>query len=62
MIYSQIYFNLSSGYEKTRGVVTFLKTASAQDLMMVSPGAVDNSQLKELGIKIVEWKRNVQKL
>ncbi|CAN5786988.1 hypothetical protein BH24ACI1_BH24ACI1_05990 [soil metagenome] len=34
--------------------MAFRKTASAQDLMMDSPGAVDDSQLKELGIKIVE--------
>lgn len=40
--------------ENIRDVVAFPKTASAQDLMMDSPGNVDNSQLKELGIKIVE--------
>jgi aspartyl-tRNA synthetase len=40
--------------ENIRDVVAFPKTASAQDLMMDSPGAVDVSQLKELGIKIVE--------
>jgi len=54
MIYSQIYFNVSSGYEKTHDVVAFPRTASAQDLMMDSPGTVDDSQLKELGIKISE--------
>ena len=42
------------GTENIRDVMAFPKTASAQDLMMDSPGAVDNSQLKELGIKIVE--------
>ncbi len=40
--------------ENIRDVVAFPKTASAQDLMMDSPGDVDASQLKELGIKINE--------
>ena len=40
--------------ENIRDVVAFPKTASAQDLMMDSPGSVDASQLRELGIKIVE--------
>ena len=40
--------------ENIRDVVAFPKTASAQDLMMDSPGNVDVSQLKELGIKIAE--------
>lgn len=40
--------------DNIRDVVAFPKTASAQDLMMDSPGDVDASQLKELGIKIVE--------
>ncbi|MGI8468800.1 MAG: aspartate--tRNA ligase [Pyrinomonadaceae bacterium] len=40
--------------ENIRDVVAFPKTASAQDLMMESPGAVDAAQLNELGIKIVE--------
>jgi aspartyl-tRNA synthetase len=38
--------------ENIRDVVAFPKTASAQDLMMDSPGMVDDSQLKELGINI----------
>ena len=42
------------GTENIRDVMAFPKTASAQDLMMDSPGDVDNSQLKELGIKVVE--------
>lgn len=42
------------GTENIRDVMAFPKTASAQDLMMDSPGDVDNSQLKELGIKTVE--------
>jgi aspartyl-tRNA synthetase len=42
------------GTENIRDVMAFPKTASAQDLMMDSPGVVDDSQLKELGIKIVE--------
>ncbi len=41
------------GTENIRDVMAFPKTASAQDLMMDSPGEVDASQLKELGIKIV---------
>jgi aspartyl-tRNA synthetase len=42
------------GTENIRDVMAFPKTASAQDLMMDSPGEVDGSQLKELGIRIVE--------
>jgi aspartyl-tRNA synthetase len=42
------------GTENIRDVMAFPKTASAQDLMMDSPGEVDTSQLNELGIKIVE--------
>ena len=40
--------------DNIRDLITFPKTASAQDLMMDSPGEVDESQLKELGIKVVE--------
>jgi aspartyl-tRNA synthetase len=40
--------------DNIRDVVAFPKTASAQDLMMDSPGDVDKAQLDELGIKIVE--------
>ncbi len=40
--------------DNIRDVVAFPKTASAQDLMMDSPGDVDENQLDELGIKIVE--------
>jgi aspartyl-tRNA synthetase len=42
------------GTENIRDVMAFPKTASAQDLMMDSPGEVDDAQLKELGIKTVE--------
>ncbi|MDQ6788296.1 MAG: aspartate--tRNA ligase [Acidobacteriota bacterium] len=55
---------LAAGIERTlmallqtdniRDLIAFPKTASAQDLMMDSPGAVDDSQLKDLGIKISE--------
>ncbi|MBK7706762.1 MAG: aspartate--tRNA ligase [Acidobacteria bacterium] len=41
------------GTENIRDVMAFPKTASAQDLMMDSPGDVDHHQLDELGIKIV---------
>lgn len=40
--------------DNIRDVIAFPKTASAQDLMMDSPGEVDDSQLKELAIKIVD--------
>jgi aspartyl-tRNA synthetase len=40
--------------DNIRDLIAFPKTASAQDLMMDSPGTVDDAQLKELGIKIVE--------
>ena len=40
--------------DNIRDLIAFPKTASAQDLMMDSPGNVDDSQLKELGIKINE--------
>ena len=42
------------GTENIRDVMAFPKTASAQDLMMDSPGEVDVAQLDELGIKIAE--------
>ncbi|MDM7922402.1 MAG: aspartate--tRNA ligase, partial [Pyrinomonadaceae bacterium] len=41
------------GTENIRDVMAFPKTASAQDLMMDSPGIVDGSQLEELGIDVV---------
>lgn len=40
--------------DNIRDVIAFPKTASAQDLMMDSPGDVDENQLDELGLKIVE--------
>ncbi len=40
------------GTENIRDVMAFPKTASAQDLMMDSPGEVDSAQLGELGIEI----------
>ncbi|MBX3244732.1 MAG: aspartate--tRNA ligase [Acidobacteria bacterium] len=42
------------GTENIRDVMAFPKTASAQDLMMDSPGEVDAAQLDELGVKVVE--------
>jgi aspartyl-tRNA synthetase len=41
------------GTENIRDVMAFPKTASAQDLMMDSPGDVDEAQLEELGIRVV---------
>jgi len=40
--------------DNIRDVLAFPKTASAQDLMMDSPGEVDAAQLDELGIKVTE--------
>jgi len=45
---------LLCGTENIRDVMAFPKTSSTQDLMMDSPGRVDQSQLDELGIKIVD--------
>jgi aspartyl-tRNA synthetase len=42
------------GTENIRDVMAFPKTASAQDLMMDSPGEVDEGQLRDLGIEIAE--------
>ena len=42
------------GIENIRDLIAFPKTASAQDLMMDSPGEVDEGQLRELGIGINE--------
>ena len=42
------------GTENIRDVMAFPKTASAQDLMMDSPGDVDQAQLEELGIEMSE--------
>ncbi len=41
------------GTENIRDVMAFPKTASAQDLMMDSPGEVDAAQLRELGIDTI---------
>ncbi|CAN5394691.1 aspartate--tRNA ligase [soil metagenome] len=40
------------GTENIRDVMAFPKTASAQDLMMDAPGAVDEGQLTDLGIRV----------
>lgn len=43
---------LLCGTDNIRDVLAFPKTASAQDLMMDSPGEVDQDQLEELGLAI----------
>ncbi len=40
--------------DNIRDLIAFPKTASAQDLMMDSPGTVDKEQLHELGIEVSE--------
>jgi aspartyl-tRNA synthetase len=40
--------------DNIRDLIPFPKTASAQDLMMDSPGEVDEAQLDELGIKVMD--------
>jgi aspartyl-tRNA synthetase len=40
--------------DNIRDMIAFPKTASAQDLMMDSPGEVDKTQLDELGIEVSE--------
>ncbi|HVF41972.1 MAG TPA: aspartate--tRNA ligase [Pyrinomonadaceae bacterium] len=43
-----------TGIENIRDLMAFPKTASAADLMIDAPGAIDPHQLEELGINIVE--------
>src|SRR5215207_3436066 len=43
-----------TGIENIRDLMAFPKTASAADLMIDAPGAIDPHQLEELHIKIVE--------
>jgi aspartyl-tRNA synthetase len=43
-----------TGTENIRDVMAFPKTASAQDLMMDSPGDVDAGQLDELRLRVLE--------
>ncbi len=43
-----------TGIENIRDVMAFPKTASAADLMIDSPGEIDQSQLEELHIRIVQ--------
>ena len=43
-----------AGTDNMRDVIAFPKTASAADLMIDAPGAVDAKQLEELHLKVVE--------
>jgi aspartyl-tRNA synthetase len=43
----------SLGTDNMRDVIAFPKTASAADLMIDAPGAVDPKQLDELHLKVV---------
>ncbi|HEV2706850.1 MAG TPA: aspartate--tRNA ligase [Pyrinomonadaceae bacterium] len=43
-----------TGIENIRDVMAFPKTASAADLMIEAPGAIDPHQLEELGIRIAD--------
>ena len=47
---------LLAGTKNIREVTLFPMNQNAQDLMMQAPSSIDNSQLKELGIKIVDKK------
>jgi aspartyl-tRNA synthetase len=49
------------GNDNIRDLIAFPKTASAQDLMMDSPGEVDKSQLDELGICVSDDSGVVEK-
>jgi aspartyl-tRNA synthetase len=41
-----------AGGDSLRDVIAFPKTQRAQDLFMQSPGAVDQEQLRELGLRV----------
>jgi len=43
-----------AGTDNMRDVIAFPKTASAADLMIDAPGAVDPKQLQELHLRVVE--------
>ena len=43
-----------AGTDNMRDVIAFPKTASAADLMIDAPGAVDAKQLQELHLRVVE--------
>ena len=49
---------LLAGTKNIREVTLFPMNQNAQDLMMQAPSSIDSSQLKELGIKIVDKKIN----
>ena len=42
-----------TGAESIREVIAFPKTATAQSLMDNAPSEIDESQLKELGLRIL---------
>jgi aspartyl-tRNA synthetase len=52
---------MMAGAESIRDVIAFPKTQRAQDLLVQAPSAVDDKQLRELGIKLTERLREKPK-
>jgi aspartyl-tRNA synthetase len=49
---------LLAGQESLRDVIAFPKTQRGQDLLLDAPGAVEASQLEELGLRVVPEERS----